>query len=86
MAIDINSDTNIKAAMYPVLHINNMTYIRGSEAEMVGHDCLDQFATLVQMGKISDLLIPVSQFMENIRVLFLCGGICDLPAKQATTF
>lgn len=84
LAININSDADVEAAMDPVLHINSTTCIRGTEAEMMGDGSFYQLAISVQMGKISNLLIPISQLMQDISVLFLCGGVCDLSAKQAT--
>jgi hypothetical protein len=38
LAIDIDPDANIEAAMYPVLNFNNTTCVRRPEAKMMGHD------------------------------------------------
>lgn len=43
-----------------------MAGVCGSEAEMMGYDCFDELAISVQVGEISDLLISVSQLMEDI--------------------
>jgi hypothetical protein len=38
LAIDVNPDANVEAAMYPVLNINNTACVRGAKAKMMGHD------------------------------------------------
>ena len=51
---------------------------------MYSNNHFAQLAVPVQMGGISNLLTPVTQFTEDIGILFFRNRIGDLSMKQVT--
>jgi hypothetical protein len=86
LAININSNTNIEASVYPVLHINNMTDVCRSEAEMVGGNCRNQSTIPVQVSEKSNPLIPIAQLVQDTGIFILCNFVFHLASKQAKRF